>query len=266
MILARLTARSLARHKGLIAGMAAVLAGFQVMLVIIGVNVQRQGLFSVVAAMVPQSFQAALGGSIATFTGFVAFGFFHPVVLLALAVGAAFLASELARDVEDGLVDLLAARPVPRVVMVARSALAAAIAAAAIIALMLAANRSATLLYLPVGVAAPRLVVFLWLAANLMAVTWSCGAIGLAVAAFARKRATAAGSTALTCISLYLLNFAATWWAPARPFARLAPFHYFDALPIVLGTHDPTRDILALFAASALLVAFACVMYTRRDL
>ena len=196
--------------------------------------------------MVPPSFQAALGGGIATFTGFVAFGFFHPVVLLALAVGAAYLASELAGDVEDGLVDLLAARPVSRVIMVARSALAPAIAATAIIALMLAANRAATLLYPPAGVATPRLVRSSWLAANLLAVTWSCGAIGLAVAAVARKRATAAGSAALTCISLYLLNFAATWWAAARPFARLAPFHYFDALPIVLGTHDPTRDILVL--------------------
>jgi hypothetical protein len=196
----------------------------------------------------------------------VTFGFFHPVVLLALAVGAALLASELARDVEDGLVDLLAARPVSRVIFVARSALAPAIAAAVTIALMVAANRASTLLYLPAGASAPRLVVFFWLAANLVAVTWSCGAIGLATASVARKRATAAGSTALTCIALYLLNFAATWWAPARPFARLAPFHYYDAMSIVLGTHNPTRDIVGLVAASLLLVVLACVMYNRRDL
>ena len=53
MTLARLTARSLARHKGLLAGMGAVLAGFQLILVVVGANLQREGLFSQVAALIP---------------------------------------------------------------------------------------------------------------------------------------------------------------------------------------------------------------------
>lgn len=266
-MLARLTARTLARHRGLLAGMAAVLAGFQVMLVVIGVNLQREGLFSQLAAIIPPSFLASLGGGmIASFGGLVAFGFFHPVVVLALAVGAAYLAAELAGDVEDGLVDVIAARPVSRRVLVARAALATAVAAAAVIVLMLAANRGTTLLYAPAGSPAPRSAGLLWLSVNLLAVTWCCGAVGLAIAAVARRRATAAGAAALAFVSLYLLNFAAPWWAPARPFARVAPFHYFDATPIVLGTHDPTRDIAILLAASVVFTMMGFVAYERRDL
>jgi hypothetical protein len=67
-------------------------------------------------------------------------------------------------------------------------------------------------------------------------------------------------------VSLYLLDFAATWWAPARPFARLSPFHYFDPMPIVMGTHDPTRHIAGLLAATTGLAAIAFVVYQRRDL
>lgn len=267
MILARLTARTLGRHKGLLAGMTAVLCGFQAVLVVIGVNLQREGLFSQLAAIIPPSFQAALGGNvIASFGGLVAFGFFHPVVVLALAVGAAYLAGELAGDVEDGLVDLIAARPVPRGLLVARSALAPAAATAAMVTLMLVANRGATLVLAPVGSPAPRLAPLVWLALNLLAVTWCGGAAGLAIAAVARKRSTAAGTAALGFIGLFLLNFAAAWWAPARPLARLTPFHYFDAMPIILGTHNPTRDILILHAASAVLVMCGYVAYRRRDL
>lgn len=267
MTLARLITRTLARHRGLLGGMAAVLAGFQVMLVVIGANLQREGLFNQLAAMIPPSFQAAIGGGlIASFGGLVAFGFFHPVVVLALAVAAAYLASELAGDVEEGLVDLIAARPVARGVLVARSALASAMATAAIVVLMLVANRAATLLYTPAGIAPPGFTPLVKLAANLLAVTWCCGAAGLALAALARKRATAAGSAALVFISLYLVDFAATWWTPARQFGRLTPFHYYDEMPIMLGTHDPTQDIVILLGASAVFVLCGYLAYARRDL
>jgi ABC-type transport system involved in multi-copper enzyme maturation permease subunit len=267
MRLARLVARSLAHHRGLLAGMGAVLAGFQVLLVVIAVNLQREGLFSVLGAMIPPSVQAGLGGgALASFGGFVAFGFFHPVVVLALAVAAAYLGGELAGDVDEGLVDLIAARPVARGVLVARTALATALATSAMVALMLAANRAATLLYTVPDNAAPSAVPMAKLAANLLAVTWCCGAVGLVVAACARKRSTAGGSAALLFIALYLLNFAAPWWRPARPVARIAPFHYLDAIPVITGTHDPTRDILILVAATAVFVGGAYLVYRGRDL
>ncbi len=264
-MVARLAIRMLARHRGLIAGMAAVLAGFQVMLVVIAASLQQEGLFSQLAAIVPSNIQAALGGSlIASFGGLLAFGFFHPVVVLGLTTGAGYLASELAGDVESGLVDLLAARPVPRAALVARTLAAMAAASATIVGLMLAASRIAALAV--GGAALAPASGTIALAANLLAVTWCCGAAGLAIAAVLRTRAAAAGGAALVFISAYLVNFAATWWRPARFAARFTPFHYFDAMPIALGAHDPARDILVLLLASVLLALAGLAGYERRDL
>jgi ABC-type transport system involved in multi-copper enzyme maturation permease subunit len=266
-MLARLTARTLSAHRGLLLGMAAVLSGFQVMMVVIAGTLEREGLFSQVAAILPPNLLAGFGGNIAaSFGGLVAAGFFHPVVVLALTVGAAYLAAELAGDVETGLVDLIAARPVTRRLLVTRALLAAAAASAAIVLLMWIASRGSTELYLRRGLPSPRLPGLVMLAVNLLAVIWCCGAAGLAIGAFARRRATATGAAALIFISAYFLNFAAAWWRPARPVARLTPFHYFDAMPIVLGTHDPTRDVLVLLAAAVVFVAIAFVAYERRDL
>lgn len=266
MRLARLVTRSLARHRGLLAGMAVVLAGFQVLLVTIAVNLQREGLFGMMSAIIPPAFQASLGGAgLATFGGFVAFGFFHPVVILALAAATAYLAAELAGDVESGLVDLVAARPVSRVTLVVRSALTAAVATLGVVASMVLANRAAALVLSgqPGAMPLPPLVK---LAANLVALTWCCGAIGLAIAAASRRRAAATGASAILFIALYLVNFAAPWWRPARPFARLAPFHYYDALAVFTSTHAPARDIAVLLAVTAVCLAAACVLYHRRDL
>jgi hypothetical protein len=128
---------------------------------------------------------------------------------------------------------------------------------------MVVANRAATWLYAVRGVGPA--VPLLSLGGNLLALTWCCGGIGLAIAACTRKRATAGGTAAILFIALYLINFAAPWWRPARPFARLAPFHYFDAMPLVMGA-DPTRHILILLAASAAFVGAAYFAYRRRDL
>ena len=266
-MLARLTARTLARHKGLIAGMASVLVGFQALLVVIGANLQREGLFSQFSAIIPANVQGAFGGAaIASFGGLVAFGFFHPVVVLALGVGSAYLAAELAGDVEDGLVDLIAARPVWRGVLVARAGLAVVLVASGLCLLMLIGNRVATLAYAAGASPLPALRPLVKLAANLLAVTLCCGAGGLAIASMSRRRATAAGAAAILMISMYLVNFAAAWWRPARPFARLTPFHYFDAMPVMLGSHDPTGDIGVLLTAAAVLAACGYLVYRRRDL
>ena len=59
----------------------------------------------------------------ASFGGTVALGFFHPVVMLSLSCAAIYMASEPAGEVDEGLVDLVVARPVPRHLMVTRSAI-----------------------------------------------------------------------------------------------------------------------------------------------
>ena len=215
----------------------------------------------------PPFVQEAFGGAlVASFGGLTAFGFFYPVVMLTLSGGAIYMASEIAGDVEEGLVDLIAARAVPRHVIVTRSALV-----------------SGGVRLIPCcahapdephgsGVARARRKRSAahgggaLIALNLLAVVWCFGAAGLALAAHARRRNPAAGTIGLAAVVLYLLHFAAASWAPARPFARLSPFHYYEGMRTLMGLNNPGRDIATLLAATAGLLACAYVLYARRDL
>ncbi len=266
-MLAALVGRSLRRHLGLIVGLGTVLSAFQVLLVLIARNLQRAGLFSQLSALVPPVFLEAFGGSIiASFSGLSAFGFFHPVVVLTLCCGAIYLASELAGDVDEGLVDLIATRPVPRYLIVTRSAVVSGGVTAVVVALMLFTNRVALEWLAPSGSQAPQTGAMLWVAANLLAVVWCFGAAGLALAASVSRRATAVGVIGLGAVVLYLLHFAAASWPPAQPFALASPFHYYEGMRTIVGMHNPRPDIVVLLAANLVFLGCAFVAYGRRDL
>ena len=208
-----LVRRSLSRHRALLLGLGGLLVGFQFLLVAVAANLQQQGLFAQAAAMAPAFIQEALGGMLfASFAGTVALGFFHPVVMLALSCGAIYLASEPAGEVEHGLVDLVAARPVPRHLLITRSVIVYAGAVGAIVLLMFAANEIAERLLAPAGVAMIARSRLIWVAANLLTVVWCLGAGGLAFGAGASRRAAAAGAMALIAVFLYLLHFASAAW------------------------------------------------------
>ena len=262
-----LVKRSLSRHRASIIGLAALLAGFQFLLVVVATNLERQGLFAQAAALVPPFVREALGGLlVASFSGTVALGFFHPVVMLALSCGAIYLASEPSGEVEEGLVDLVLARPVARHLVITRSLLVYAGSALAIVALMFVANEAASRLIAPQGVTLIARTRLLWVAANLVGVVWCLGAAALAAGAMARRRAAAAGTTSLLAISLYLLHFAAAAWPRLRPAARISPFHYYESMPTLLGASVPVANIAGLVTAAAVLFVAAQIVYARRDL
>ena len=171
---------------------ATVLSLFQILTVVMAVNLQREGLFSQFAALIPPIIQEVLGGAEAsTFRGTLTLGFFHPVIMLALSCTAIFIASEPAGEVEDGLVDIVAARPVPRHLLVTRSAIVSGAASAAMVAAMFVANRAALALMLPAGSPAPGARELFVVGLNLVAVVWCFGAAGLLAGVVASRRAAA---------------------------------------------------------------------------
>jgi len=262
-----LVRRSLSRHRALLLGLGGLLSGFQFLLVAVAANLQQQGLFAQAAAMAPAFVQEALGGMLfASFAGTVALGFFHPVVMLALSCAAIYLASEPAGEVEHGLVDLVAARPVPRHVLITRSVIVYAGGVAAIVVLMFAANEAAERLIAPAGVALIARSRLIWVAANLLTVVWCLGAAALAFGAAASRRGAAAGAMALIAVFLYLLHFAAAAWSRLRPVARISPFHYYESMPTLLGVSQPVRNMAVLLVATAILIGVAQILYSRRDL
>lgn len=262
-----LVARSVARHRALIVALAALLSAFQILDIVVAYNLQKNVAYSQFADMVPAFIQEAMGGAlVATFLGAVAVGFVHPLVMLSLSCAAIYLASEPAGEVEEGLVDLVVARPVPRHLIVSRSAVVYATGTLVVVAAMYTTSRATVLWLTPDqahAVSASRLA---WLAFNLVAVVWSIGAAGLAFASHVRERARAAGTLALVAVFLYLLQFGAAAWQPLRPFARISPFHYYATMQTLMGQVTPTTHIAGLLSAALTLLGVAYFLYGRRDL
>jgi len=267
MMFTALVARSLARHRALIIAVAALLSAFQTLDVVVAYNFQANGVYAQFATLVPAFVQEAMGGVlVGSFAGAIALGFAHPLVMLSLSCVAIYLATEPSGEVEDGLVDLVVARPVPRSLIVTRSAVVYVVGSAAVVAAMFATSRIAVRWLSPATAASVRAVRLGWVAANLLAIVWCFGAAALAMAAHARQRTRAAGTVALVAVFLYLLQFGAAAWSPLRPFARVSPFHYYEPMQTLLGTVTPVTNLVGLMIVTTGFLAVAYALYNRRDL
>jgi ABC-type transport system involved in multi-copper enzyme maturation permease subunit len=268
-VLGALVARSLARSWRGIAGIVLVLSAFQVAAVLIAASLERSRTFAQLAAVVPAFVGQAVGGTVqmvASFGGTVAFGFFHPVVILAVVQGAIYLASEPADEIERGLVDLVAARPLPRHLLVTRALVAATLGVAMTVLTMMAASVITVRLAAPAGARALGVGTTALLGAHLSAVALCFAGASLLVSAYARRRAAAVGGIGLLAVFLFLVDVAAASWATLAPLAPLTPFYYFKGMSLLLGTTSPSRDLAVLLTVTMVLVAWAYVAYSKRDL
>ena len=268
-VLAALVSRSLARSWRGIAGIIVVLSAFQVAAALIAASLERSRTFAQLAAIVPSFVGPAVGGTVqmvASFPGTIAFGFCHPVVILAVVQGAIYLASEPADEIERGLVDLVAARPLPRHVLVTRALVAAVAGIALTVSMMMAGSAAAVRVVMPAGANALDGKTTVLLGAHLAAVALCFAGASLLVAACARRRAAAVGGIGLLAVFMFLVDVAAASWPTITPLAALTPFYYYKGMSLLLGTSNPVRDLGVLLTATAVLVTAAYVRYARRDL
>ena len=261
--------RSIRRVAALIGGLALVLGGVQVIIVLVATSQEEAQSFDLITKLAPAYIQRQFGASLPVFLSFgglVTFGYFHPVVILTIALSAAFFATELAADVESGYVDLLLSRPVSRHWLVTRTALVLMLSPLLLVAIMLLATYAALAMFAPSGAAWPKTSSVLMLAAHLVAMAWCCGALSLAIAASVKRRMTALGPAAILAVSLYLLDLLAGAWPPLAAVAVLSPFHYFQGAAVFAGTADVARDFQVLGTMTLVAGAFAYWRFSARDL
>jgi ABC-2 type transport system permease protein len=269
LALIALIARSLVRVRGVLFGASCLVACFQVAIVLQAASFEERQAFATLGQMMPAFLQRWMGDSmvaLASFRGLVAFGYFHPMIVLVHAMVAAFIASELAADVEAGHVDLLLARPVPRRRLVTRSALLLVVCPTVLASLMMAATFAAVALFAPTAAPWPSVTTILTLAAHIVGVATCFGALSLALGSFVRRRSAAFGPTALIAVGLYLTNVLAASWRPAQWVDVISPFHYFQGASIAAGLTDPAKDLFVLVAMAAGLVSTAYWRFSVRDL
>lgn len=268
-LLPALMRRSLTQARFLLLGCLCLLAGLQVVIVGQASALEEAHGFGRMAEFVPAFLQRGLGNRsflLVTFKGTVALGYFHPVVATLIAVLAIYFVTELAHEVESGLVDVTLARSVPRHVMVTRSLLLATCAVAAAIILMAAGTRLGLQLFGSPEFDAPSAAVTARLLVHLAGVALCFAGFGLTVAAGARRWSTAFTVAALTAVLMYLVDFLAIGWPLLRPIAWISPFHYYPALAILAGDAPAWRNLIVLITAAAAFSAFGYWRFSRRDL
>jgi ABC-2 type transport system permease protein len=264
-----LIGRSIVRMRGILLGVSCLVASFQVGLVLQAASYEQAQAFDTLGRLMPAFMQRWMGDSmvaLASFRGVVAFGYFHPMIVLVHSMVAAFIASELAADVEAGHVDLLLARPVPRRWLVTRSALLVSVTPAALATLMMAATVSAIALFAPTGAARPSIATILALAVHVAAVATCFGALSLALASFVSRRSAAFGPAAMVAVGLYFTNVLAASWRPAQWVDILSPLHYFQGARIAAGVVHPTDGLVVLVSMAATLISLAYWRFSVRDL
>ena len=235
-----LVARSLARGARVFAAVAAILTGFQVLLVLVATTFQETRSFELLTGLMPMSVQQSFGPGalmLASFAGMVTFGYFHPIVVLAVIQVGVYAATEPAGEVEWGLFDLELARPVRRCAIVARSLLVALGVTTATVAAMAAGTWGGLWLFAPAGAKwpdpLPRAEPGRAPADAVVGVRRGRPGRG-GVRAPARMRPSARcwwRRSSSTC-----MNFVADAWKPAAALRPYTPFHYYPGLAVANGT------------------------------
>lgn len=206
---------------------------------------------------------ASAGSDISTPTGYLGSGYFHPVALALQSAVVISLAAGIARDVEDGVAELLLTRPVARWRWLTAHAIWICLALA-IVALggfiggAVATVSISQLAGIPVGDLALTSLGG-WLVFAVVA------GVGLVVAQLVRTAGRVVGICAGFVLVSYALNYLATVWEAVRPIGPLSIFHYFEPALILTEGHIPGRSVWTLGVLTLCLGALALVLGERRE-
>src|SRR3954453_7511221 len=261
--------RSAAQARYVLLGAFALLFGFQLVIVGQAAEIERTQSFSRMAELLPGFLQRGLGSRamlLATFKGTVAFGYFHPVVCIIVAVLAMYITTEVAHEVEAGLVDIELARSVPRHRLLTRSLLLAHAAAAIIIAMMALGTWLGVRVFAAAAFEMPSTAARVRLLGNLFALASLFSAFGLLVASSAARWVSAFTAAGLFAVVAYIADFLALGWKGMERFAWLSPFHYFPALSVLAGDAPMARNLSVLYTAAVIMSLAAYWRFHRRDL
>ena len=264
-----LLGHSLRRVRALVGVVALVLATFQVLTSLMAATFEESQAFARISALVPDFIRQLMGPSLLgmlSFGGIVCLGYFHFAVVGWLVGVAIALATEPAAEIERGFADLILAHPVARRAVVTRSALVVLLSSTVVLVMMMAGTWAGLMWLAPPGVTWPRPRLILSLTMNLGALMLCWGGIALAFSAASRRRAVAASAAGILALGMFLFDYVARVWKPAKPFTWISPFNYYNPLALVISQSFPLRHVLVLVGIGAAGTAIACFVYSRRDI
>jgi hypothetical protein len=257
---------SLRRWRGFLAATTLVLVAFQFFMILAARSLELSGRFQLLEAVLPAFMTQASNMIAASFTGFVLFGYSHPLVQLFLIATAIGLGSEPAAEIDTKFVDLLMSRPLPRTVPINRTLVMLLVATIGAMVCMLAATWSGLRLFAPASARQPTAGVVGSLAVNLACLVLAWGGLTVALASVSRRRSTVAATTGLLAFAMSVLDYVARFWDAVAPLARVSPFHYFDPFEIMGGQPLALSNVVTLLGIFVAGAVIANIAYERRDL
>lgn len=254
------------RHRVPLLPMAAGAALFEWMITRVAPALSEAGFVQQLFRLAPPPLQRIFGEEImasVSASGFLAFGYAHPFLLLLMSVWAVRVsAAALAGEIALGTMDLIASRPVAR---------GAQVIAAAIGALGgLGAIALTAWIGTAVGVAGRPLEgvevsAYLPIAGGCWLLFAAFGSVGLAISAIRRDAGSAIAWTSAIILLSFVLDYLARAWDRMAPFRFLSLFRYYEPARILRqGLAGDDALVLAGVAVVATLAAF--VVFRKRDL
>jgi ABC-2 type transport system permease protein len=257
------------RARTLVLALAALVAGFQILLAFAARSLGELNTFERLATLVPDFLRQLLGPSLLTllsFRGIACLGYFHVAILATLVGLTIALATEPAGEIESRFLDLVLAHPLPRHWVITRTIALLAACIVFLLGAMMLGTWVGLYWLVPGDLVRTTFRVVPGLSMNLGALLLCWGGIALAVASNAHRRSVAGSATALLATACYMTDLIAQVWQPLRPVAKYSPFHYYSPLDLITGSSDAARHALVLVCVSVAGFALAYLNFRRRDL
>lgn len=264
---APLYGRLLRLHAPLLAVVAGGAFVFEVFMVWVSAQLDTGlGLRTLLEQLLPPDARAVVFEQlgVATFEGAVAFGFQHPIFLVAVLGFAVVAGTVPAAERETGFLDLVLARPVPRWTYLA-GVLLLVVTGAVVLPLAILAGAAvglATVDGVPPGL---HWTAYIPAAVALAALLLAVGGVALLAGAGARRRGPAVGKVVALLLALYWLHLVGPLWDLLATARWLSPFSYFDPAGVAAAGLS-VRDLAVLAGVSLAAVGCAFVEFRRQDL
>jgi len=261
-----LLAWALRRDRATLLALAAALALFNLLFVLLARYLEASRSFDRLATLMPDFVTQILGFDarvLLGFAGIIGFGYFHPAVIAMLVAAAVVAGRGPVSELEGRTAELLVARPIRRSAIPLASLAEVAILAVALPGVMVSATLVTLAALGRAGAIAPVTLGRLGAASGALVACFGSLFVALSTAC-ARTRSytrTAVG----VALGSYVVDYLARLWTPLGPLARLSIFHHLQPLAVLVGR--PTAADAAGLAALVLVASLvALVVFEQRDL
>src|SRR5258707_15556836 len=165
-----LVVHSLKRVRTLVLSMGIVLAGFQLILIVVAQSIQKSGGFAELSSLLPSWVREMLGPSLASFlsfAGIVSVGYFHLAVIGSLVALSITVSTMPASEIETGFMDLILSRPLARHWIITRTIIVVTLSIILVLSLMMTGTWAGLATLAPKIAGRPSAKLILSLATNL---------------------------------------------------------------------------------------------------